>query len=206
MRVSLSIYSTWIENIVFVFSFQTICRLAQQGFQCKCNILVHGKAFAGYFLWNDGVLRIDRYIGRMRPLVHHVHERLLDEHRGHHAHAQFQKRGTWLSKSQVGITRAVSQCRARWNPIGMSKPSCAKTSVLEVYRFSARIFSTQERRTMSFTETATRSQSANGREAAHYVWQSPTPSANPTVVSIIATTTSTLVAMEKNIIIKLGKM
>lgn len=59
---------------------------------------------------------------------------------------------------------------------------------------------------MSFTETATRSQSANGREAAHYVWQSPTPSANPTVVSIIATTTSTLVAMEKNIIIKLGKM
>ena len=34
---------------------------------------------------------------------------------------------------------------------------------------------------------------------------SPIPSANPTVVSIIATTTSTPVATEKSIIIKLGK-
>ena len=59
---------------------------------------------------------------------------------------------------------------------------------------------------MSFTETATRSQSANGREVAHYVWQSPIPSENPTVVSIIATTTSTPVATEKSIIIKLGKV
>ena len=56
---------------------------------------------------------------------------------------------------------------------------------------------------MSFMGTATRSQSANGREVAHYVWLSPIPSANPTVVSIIATTTSTLVATEKSIIIKL---
>lgn len=74
------------------------------------------------------------------------------------------------------------------------------------YRFSARIFLTQKRRTMSFTGTATRSQSANGREVAHYVWPSPIPSANPTVVSIIATTTSTPVATEKSIITKLGKV
>lgn len=51
-----------------------------------------------------------------------------------------------------------------------------KISVLGVYRFSARIFSTQKRRTMSFMGTATRSQSANGREVAHYVWPSPIPS------------------------------
>lgn len=52
-------------------------------------------------------------------------------------------------------------------------------------------------------ETGARSLSANGREVAHYVWPSPIPSANPTVVSIIATTTSTPVATEKSIIIKL---
>lgn len=80
-----------------------------------------------------------------------------------------------------------------------------KISVLGAYRFSARIFSTQKRRTMSFMGTAIRSLSANGREVAHYVWLSPIPSANPTVVSIIATTTSTPVATEKSIIIKLGK-
>ena len=106
-------------------------------------------------------------------------------------------------QAQAVIIRAVSPRRGRWNPIGMSKPGYAKISVLGVYRFSARIFSTQKRRTMSFMGTATRSQSANGREVAHYVWPSPIPSENPTVVSIIATTTSTPVATEKSIIIKL---
>ena len=64
------------------------------------------------------------------------------------------------------------------------------------------IFNSKET-AMSFMGTATRSQSANGREVAHYVWPSPIPSENPTVVSIIATTTSTPVATEKSIIIKL---
>ena len=39
------------------------------------------------------MLRIERGIEGAGPLVHHVHERLLDEHRGHHAYAQFEEQG-----------------------------------------------------------------------------------------------------------------
>ena len=60
----------------------------------KWFTFVNTKALFGNLFRDYGMLRIDGGIEGIGPLIHHVHERLLDKHRGHHAHAEFKKHHT----------------------------------------------------------------------------------------------------------------